>query len=146
MTTRKSFTEEFKREAVRLAIERGNIKARIIAISNNGGTTWDTTYYDRHLPDPVCQGSILTVGEKNGNTIIAVCNNADTLKRDVLTLRISYDDGKNFKTNIIVDKSTAGYKGDYTAYSDMVKLNKKEVGVLYEYDNYKAIIFSPVAF
>ena len=126
--------------------QRGDIKNRIIAISYNGGEAWDNTYFDKQLPDPVCQGSILTLGEKSDKAIVAVCNNADTLKRDALTLRISYDDGKNFRKNILIDKSNAGYKGDYTAYSDMVKLNKKEVGVLYEYNNYKAIVFCPVAF
>ena len=126
--------------------QRGDIKNRIIAISNNGGEAWDNTYFDKQLPDPVCQGSILTLGEKSDKAIVAVCNNADTLKRDALTLRISYDDGKNFRKNILIDKSNAGYKGDYTAYSDMVKLNKNEVGVLYEHDNYKAIVFCPVAF
>ncbi len=126
--------------------QRGDIKNRIIAISYNGGEAWDNTYFDKQLPDPVCQGSILTLGEKSDKAIVAVCNNADTLKRDALTLRISYNDGKNFRKNILIDKSNAGYKGDYTAYSDMVKLNKKEVGVLYEYNNYKAIVFCPVAF
>ena len=126
--------------------QRGDIKNRIIAISNNGGEAWDNTYFDKQLPDPVCQGSILTLGEKSDKAIVAVCNNADTLKRDALTLRISYDDGKNFRKNILIDKSNAGYKGDYTAYSDMVKLNKNEVGVLYEHDNYKAIVFCLVAF
>ncbi|MEP6684034.1 MAG: sialidase family protein [Parafilimonas sp.] len=124
----------------------GDKKERIIAISNNGGALWDTAYFDQQLPDPVCQGSILTIGEKNGNAIIAVCNNADTVKRDNLTLRISYDEGKTFKKNIVIAKSTANYNGDYTAYSDIVQISKKEIGVLYEYDNYKEIIFCAVEF
>jgi len=42
MTTRKSFTEEFKREAVRLAKERGNIRAtaRDLGISDNTLQNW----------------------------------------------------------------------------------------------------------
>ena len=42
MTTRKSFTEEFKREAVRLAKERGNLRAtaRDLGISDNTLQNW----------------------------------------------------------------------------------------------------------
>ena len=42
MTVRKSFTEEFKREAVRLAKERGNISAaaRDLGISDNTLQSW----------------------------------------------------------------------------------------------------------
>jgi len=42
MTTRKSFTEEFKREAVRLAIERGNVAAtaRDLGISDTSLENW----------------------------------------------------------------------------------------------------------
>ncbi len=124
--------------------QRGDIRARIIAISSNGGETWDTGYFDKNLSDPICQGSILTTGEKKGKEILAFCNAADTLKRDNLTLRISYDEGKTWTKNYIIDKSNPGYKGDYTAYSDIVQLSKKELGVLYEKDNYKEIVFMVV--
>jgi transposase len=42
MTTRKSYTQEFKREAVRLAKERGNISAaaRDLGISDNTLQSW----------------------------------------------------------------------------------------------------------
>ena len=42
MTTRKSYTEEFKREAVRMAKERGNISAaaRNLGISDNTLQSW----------------------------------------------------------------------------------------------------------
>ena len=69
--------------------QKGDIKSRIVAVSNNGGETWDTTYFDNNLPDPVCEGSILTVGKRDQKYIIAFCNHADTVKRDNLTLHIS---------------------------------------------------------
>ena len=42
MTVRKSFTEEFKREAIRLATERGNLSAtaRDLGISDNTLHSW----------------------------------------------------------------------------------------------------------
>lgn len=120
----------------------GNIKQRIVAVSSNGGQTWDTTYFDAHLPDPVCQGSILNLGKSKGKAIIAVCNDADTLHRDNLTLRVSFDEGKTWKQNYVIAKSPEGYKGDYSAYSDLVAVDQKHIGVLYEKDDYKQIVFT----
>jgi sialidase-1 len=123
--------------------QRGDIRARIVAISSDGGSTWDTTYFDHTLPDPVCQGSILTIGKKNGKSILAFCNAADTAKRDNLTLRISNNDGKSWDRSYVVDKSTKG-ETDFTAYSDIVQINKNKIGVLYERDGYKEIVFKVV--
>ena len=124
--------------------QRGDVRARIISVSSDGGATWDTTYFDQTLVDPVNQGSILTIDSKKGKNIIAFCNAADTKRRDNLTLRISCDDGKTWNKSYVIDKSTEGGKGDYTAYSDLVKLDKKKIGVLYERDGYKEIVFTVV--
>jgi sialidase-1 len=116
----------------------GNVKRRIIAISHDGGQKWDTTYFDHNLPDPVCQGSILGLGKKT----IAVCNDADTIHRNNLTVRVSFDEGKSWKINKDIAHAPEGYKGDFSAYSDIVSLPGKKIGVLYEYDNYKEIVFT----
>lgn len=121
--------------------QQGDIRARIVSISSNGGESWDTTYFDTNLPDPVNQGSILTVGKKKGKNIIAFCNAADTRRRDNLTLRISYNDGLQYSKSIIVDKSNNDKQRDFTAYSDLVKLSRKKIGVLYEKENYSRIVF-----
>lgn len=124
--------------------QKGDIKARIVSISSNGGQRWDTTYFDNTLIDPVNQGSILTIGKKNGKAIVAFCNAADTKRRDNLTLRISYDDGITWNKNIVVDKSGDNKKNDFTAYSDLVKISKNKIGVLYERDGYSQIVFSVI--
>lgn len=120
--------------------QKGDIRARIVAVSSDGGAKWDTTFFDRNLPDPVCEGSILTIGKRKGKNMLAFCNAADTNARDNLTLRISFDDGKTWEKTYLVDKSSAGEK-DFTAYSDIVKTGNKTIGVLYEKDGYKAIVF-----
>jgi sialidase-1 len=80
--------------------------------------------------------------------ILAFCNAADAKKRDNLTLRISYDEGKTWTTNttknkaIVVAKAPENYKGDYAAYSDLVALHAKQIGVLYEKENYSKIVFT----
>lgn len=124
--------------------QKGDVRARIVSISSDGGATWDTSYFDQTLIDPVNQGSLLTVGRKKGKNIIAFSNAADTKRRDNLTLRISYDDGKTWSKSFLIDKSEEGSKGDFTAYSDLVKLGKKKIGVLYERNGYKEIVFTVV--
>jgi len=120
--------------------QQGNIRCRIIAISNNGGQNWSAAYFDRNLPDPVCQGSILSLGKKR----IAVCNDADTIHRNNLTVRISFDEGKTWKTSKDIAKAPEGYKGDFSGYSDLVPLPGKQLGILYERDNYAKIVFTTV--
>jgi sialidase-1 len=124
--------------------QKGDIRQRIVAISANGGHSWDTTYFDKQLPDPVCQGSILAAGARKGKTILAFCNDADTVSRNNLTVKISFDEGRNWKKSFIIAKAPSGYKGDYSAYSDLVKLSPTTIGILYEKDNYKQIVFTPL--
>jgi len=124
--------------------QKGDVKARIVARSNDGGQTWSSVTIDKNLPDPVCEGSLLNIGTKKGKQLLAFCNAADTMQRNNLTLRISYDEGITWKLNIPIDKSD-DRKKDYTAYSDLVLVNKKNIGVLYESDNYKAILFTVIS-
>ena len=123
--------------------QQGDVRARIVSISSDGGATWDTTYFDKQLPDPVNQGSILGLGKKKGKTILAFCNAADPKRRDNLTLRISYDEGKTWPEQHVIAKSPNNEK-DYAAYSDLVKVGKKEIGVLYEKNGYSQIVFSVI--
>jgi sialidase-1 len=119
--------------------QRGDVRERIVAISSNGGASWDTTYFDKNLPDPVCQGSILAIGKRKN--ILAFCNPADTLHRNNLTLRISFDDGKSWRKNLEIDKSQVGQEMSHSSYSDLVEIGKNAIGILYERNNYKEIVF-----
>lgn len=124
--------------------QKGDVRARIVAKSNDGGQTWSSVSFDKNLPDPVCEGSILNIGMKKGKHILAFSNAADTAKRNNLTLRISFDEGVSWKKNILIDKSDDDKRKDFTAYSDIVMLNKKEIGVLYERDGYAQIVFTVI--
>ncbi len=124
--------------------QKADPRCRIISISSTGGESWDTTYYDSNLIDPVCQGSIVSLQLKINKKALAVCNNADIKNRDQLTLRISFDNGLTWIKSFVIGKAAKDYKGDFTAYSDLVQLNKSHVGVLYEYDDYKQILFKSV--
>lgn len=125
--------------------QQGNKKARIVTLSHDGGTTWEKPTFDTTLIDPVCQGSIVALGEKNGKSIIAFCNNADTLNRNNLTLRISYDNGQNWsKSYLIYGNDSLPEKNDYSAYSDITLTNEGKVGILYEKDNYSKIVYTTI--
>lgn len=122
--------------------QRGDIRARIVSISSNGGESWDTSYFDRQLMDPVNQGSLLNIGQRRGKAVLAFSNTADSTRRDRLTLRISMDEGRSWNKAWVIDSAAAGYKGAYTAYSDLVRLNKKHIGILYERNGYTEIVFT----
>ena len=125
--------------------QKGNIRSRIVALSMDGGETWDRTWFDDNLPDPVCEGSILSLGQNDGKFLLAFCNAASTKKRDNLTLRISYDEGKTWPVAFPVDKSPGSHDSDdFTAYSDLVNISTSEIGILYERDNYSEIVFKVI--
>jgi len=124
--------------------QQGDKRQRIVSISSDGGASWDSTYFDANLIDPVCQGSILNIGTKKGKNILAFCNPADVKHRDNLLLRISFDEGKSWKINIPVYKGQGKDDVSYAAYSDLVKLSNKKIGVLFEKDNYSKIVFSAI--
>jgi sialidase-1 len=124
--------------------QKGDRKKRIVASSEDGGQTWEDFYFDLHLPDPVCEGSILNIGKRKGKFVLAFSNAADTIHRNNLTVRISYDEGNSWVKSMLIESGKQDGKVDATAYSDLVKLNKKSIGVLYERDDYKQIVFKTV--
>ena len=121
--------------------QKGDIRERIVAISRNGGVSWDTVYFDHQLPDPVCEGSILNIGKMSGKNRLAFCNPAERDDRNNLTLRISSDEGMTWTQTIPVDNNPEQKKLSYTAYSDIVSVGKSKIGVLYEKSNYSLIVF-----
>lgn len=122
--------------------QQGHVRARYTALSNDGGKTWYDQKFDNNLPDPVCQGSLLTIGKSWGKNMLAFCNAADTKERNNLTLRISKNDGISWKKSILVYASDSNKSP--TAYSDIVKISRKKIGVFYEKDNYSKIVFTVV--
>ncbi len=107
----------------------------------NGGKTRDSIYFDKQLPDPVCEGSLLNIGRRKGKNMLAFCNAADTRERNNLTLRISFDEGVSWPLSYPIDQNPENKKSAYTAYSDLVWMKNREIGILYEKDNYSQIVF-----
>lgn len=123
--------------------QRGDKRMRIVSISEDGGNRWASSFFDSTLVDPVCQGSILNIGWKDNRAVLAFSNAATTNRRDSLMVRISLDEGVTRKHSLLIDNDPEK-KRDYTAYSDLVLVNKKPLGVLYERNGYREILFAPI--
>jgi sialidase-1 len=132
-----STAAELSNNSLMMNIRNQAGKYRVVSLSSDGGERWYTTFVDQNLPDPVCEGSLLNVAFKKGKSVLAFCNNANTRSRDSLTLRISFDEGKTWKKKYLVESENTGY-------SDLVKLSKKKIGILYEADGYKKIKFKTI--
>ena len=76
------------------------------------------------LPDPTCQGSMLST-VFNGREYLLHSNCSNASGRTKMTIKTSADGGKSWSSGYLV-------WGGYTAYSDMVMLDDKIIGILYE--------------
>jgi sialidase-1 len=116
-------------------------RSRKIAMSDDGGMTWGNIFPDKTLIEPICQASLLTYslpGIRSGKMLFL--NPADETKRQNMTLRLSYDEGKSWPVAKILHAGPA-------AYSDITRLKSGDIGCLYEAgetSTYEGIVFQVV--
>ncbi|MFM6993871.1 MAG: exo-alpha-sialidase [Sediminibacterium sp.] len=124
--------------------QQGQNKTRITAYSNDGGAHFEKAFYENQLPDPICEGAILNIGTRKGQSVLAFVNASDTLYRNNLSFYISKDEGVHWTKRKTIDftSDTIKMKNDFTAYADIVQVKKRKIGVLYERDNYQQIVFT----
>ncbi|MFZ1664142.1 MAG: sialidase family protein [Flavobacteriales bacterium] len=123
--------------------QRLSPRQRIISVSPDGGRSWASSAPDPQLPDPVNEASV-TSWLRHGSFILAHCNAADEHQRNKLTLRLSSDGGRTWFFNALIAEAPPGYQGAYAAYSDIVPMDERTIGVLYEQDDYARIVFAAV--
>jgi sialidase-1 len=111
-------------------------KYRVLAFSKSGGEKWDTAYVSKELPDPVCEGSMISFKYKKGHLVL-FCNAASQTKREKLTIRVSKDNGRSWPVSFLIDNGDA-------AYSDIVNIGSKNIGVLYEKGNDGGIVYTSI--
>ena len=110
---------------------------RYVHTSADEGRTW-TTEKAPQLNDPGCNASIIRYtsikeGFKKNRLLFA---NANSVKgRTNLTVRISYDEGKNWS------KGKTIYKGP-SAYSSLTVLKNGDIGVFFEKDEYTKNVYA----
>jgi len=112
-------------------------KLRKTAFSNDGGITWSPLQDTPDLPEPECQGSIISVQANNTLKGLLYCGPQNQTKRSNAALKFSGDKAASWRTVASV------YEGSF-GYSSICQLNTASIGILFERDNYSAISFAQV--
>lgn len=100
---------------------------RAVAMSADGGLTWQDFRHDPGLIEPACQASFIRYtaeAEGHDKNRLLFANPAST-KRENMTVRVSYDEGQTWPDSHVV------YTGP-AAYSCLAVLPDGSVGLLYE--------------
>ena len=114
-------------------------RMRAVAISRNGGATWEDLRFDETLIEPICQGSFLQYAteQDTGHNPLLFSNPASKTTRHRLTVRLSQDEGKTWPVAKLLHEGPS-------AYSCLTVLPDGSIGCLYEggeNDAYEKIIF-----
>lgn len=112
---------------------------RWVAVSKDGGLTFSEGVADQTLVEPVCQASFLRYTERatHGKNRLLFSNPA-SLRRNMMTVRMSYDEGRTWPIMKLLDHR-------FSAYSCLTVLPDMYIGLLYECgDNnpYETITFA----
>jgi len=106
---------------------------RAIATSGDGGLTWSDVAFDDALVEPVCQASLLRL--ETGEILFS---NPASTRRERMTVRLSRDDGKAWKSSRVIHEGPS-------AYSSLTPLPGGRIGCLHERGSakpYERIVFA----
>jgi sialidase-1 len=86
---------------------------RAVTVSENGQTGWSPLRYDRDLPEPVCQATLVRLTEPPDDPrtrlLFANPHNAAGKERKNLTVKLSYDEGATWAESKAVEPGRGGY-------------------------------------
>jgi sialidase-1 len=111
---------------------------RAVATSADGGQTWSEIIDEATLVEPQCQASLIRYtdprdGDERSRLLFS--NPASATRREAMTIRLSYDEGRTWPVSKVVHAGSA-------AYSSLAVLPNREIGLLYEADDYQKITFA----
>ncbi|WP_309123476.1 exo-alpha-sialidase [Paenibacillus sp.] len=118
-----------------------HLKRRAVSTSTDQGATWSGIEYVDALIDPICEASIVRyrpADNAEGDKTLLFANPAHTERRENMTVRISYDDGRTWTV------AKTAYKGP-SAYSSLTVQPDGNVSLLFEggeYTPYDKIMFA----
>ncbi len=99
---------------------------RAVATSKDGGVTWSPVKLDDALIEPVCQASLLRcTWPGDGVKSRLLFSNPASVKREQMTVRLSYDEGATWPVSKILHSGPA-------AYSCLAILPDKSIACLFE--------------
>ena len=127
----------------RLLLHSRGTPRRLAAISDDGGATWSALSPVEDLPDPGDNGSLVRfdglpsltslADDATGSWLLAT-NNHDTALRRNTVLSLSPDNGSTWPAKLVLCPSSS-------AYSTAARLPDGNIGVLYERQGYREIVF-----
>ena len=108
---------------------------RLVARSEDGGTTWSAEQMDPALPEPPCQASLFRYqfASGTGKSVLLFANPAGS-KRTNLTVRMSHDEGRTWPVSKLLVAGPA-------AYSCLTRLPDGRVGAIIETLGYRKLSF-----
>jgi sialidase-1 len=100
---------------------------RLISISKNGISGWSTPAFDEGLPETICMASLIRTagGELLFSAPAGDGQTTGKMARKNLTLRVSADEGKTWRTQKLLD-------GGIAAYSDLAQAADGTIYCFYE--------------
>lgn len=107
--------------------------SRLVSRSFDGGATWEAESMDPALPEPPCQASLFRHETRGGEAVLVFVNPAGP-GRSNLTLRLSRDEGRTWEPGRLLATGSA-------AYSCLTRLPDGGLGVVYEADQYRRLVF-----
>jgi hypothetical protein len=118
-------------------------KTRQVAVSDDGGATWQDQRFDDALIEPICQAAVERLrwpaGDQPGAILFS--NPASTNGRVRMTVRASFDDGQTWPLAHLLHEGPS-------AYSDLALLADGAAACLYEAGAkhaYESIVFARLA-
>jgi len=115
---------------------------RAVAYSADGGETWSSIEHDPQLIEPVCQGSLLSFGDWEGQKLHLFSNPSVQGQRTHMTIQTSFDDCQTWTNAKLI------YQGP-SAYSCLTRLPNGHVALFFEmgeerpYEQMRFVSFSP---
>lgn len=112
---------------------------RKVAWSTDGGETWTPIAEDKSLPEPVCQGSLLSFTDKGRHITLFLNPEGEPVGKGRTNgvLRLSLDGGKTWKHSRLL------VPGKF-AYSSMARLKDGRIAIIYEPNSNTEILFLTV--
>jgi sialidase-1 len=130
----------------RLLLHSRGTPSRLSATSDDGGATWGALFPVEDLPDPGDNGSLVRFdglpsvtsfsAEVTDSWLLATNNQDPALRRNTV-LSLSPDNGRSWPARLAVCPGSS-------AYSTAARLPDGNIGVLYERQGYREIVFASI--
>lgn len=130
----------------RLLLHSRGTPRRLAAMSDDGGATWSALCPVEDLTDPGDNGSLVrfdglpsptSFADEATDSWLLATNNQDTALRRNTVISLSPDDGLSWPAKLVLCPGSS-------AYSTAARLPDGNIGVLYERQGYREIVFASV--